>query len=88
MLIPSVRAVDCDACGGPRARWVASLAMALCTVCERAEAHHPEREPVLVGEVLADAADALAHAGSIAAPARPYSAVLLALWRNKAQTGT
>ncbi len=62
--------------------------MALCTVCERADTHHPEREPVLVGEVLAGAADALAQAGSIAAPARPYSAVLLALWRNKARSGT
>lgn len=88
MLIPSVRAADCDACGGPRAKWVASLAMALCAVCEWAGTHHPEREPVLVGEVLAGAADALAHAGSLEAPARPYSAVLLALWRNKAQSGT
>ncbi|MCJ0868869.1 hypothetical protein [Streptomyces sp. AP-93] len=87
MLIPSARAADCDACGGPRAKWVASLAMALCTVCEQAGTRHPEREPVLVGEVLAGAADALARAGRAAAPARPYSAVLLALWRSKAQRG-
>lgn len=62
--------------------------MALCAVCERAGTHHPEREPVLVGEVLAGAAGVLARAGHTAAPARPYSAVLLALWRSKAQSGT
>ncbi|MET9851385.1 hypothetical protein ABZY57_00245 [Streptomyces sp. NPDC006450] len=62
--------------------------MALCTVCERAGTHHPEREPVLVGEVLAGAADALARACSTAPPARPYSAFLLALWRSEAQHGT
>lgn len=52
MLIPSARTRDCDACGGPHAKWVAILAMLLCTVCERRGTHHPEREPVLVGEVL------------------------------------
>ncbi|MFJ7267184.1 hypothetical protein ACIQV3_11050 [Streptomyces sp. NPDC099050] len=52
MLIPSARARDCDACGGPHAKRVATLAMLLCTVCEREGTHHPEREPVLVGEVL------------------------------------
>lgn len=87
MLIPSVRTADCDACGGLHAKWVASLAMALCTVCERAGAYRPEREPVLLGEVLAGAADALARAGRTAAPAR-YSAVLLALWRSEARQGT
>ncbi|MCX4779568.1 hypothetical protein [Streptomyces sp. NBC_01264] len=52
MLIPSARTSDCDACGGPHAKWVASLAMALCGACEREGTLHPEREPVLVGEVL------------------------------------
>ncbi|MFE4635413.1 hypothetical protein ACFRJ1_18845 [Streptomyces sp. NPDC056773] len=55
MLIPSVRASDCDACGGPHPKWVGSLAMALCALCEREGAHHPERDPVLLGEVLAGA---------------------------------
>ncbi|MFE9562679.1 hypothetical protein ACFYM0_16415 [Streptomyces sp. NPDC006487] len=88
MLIPSARTADCDACGGSHARWVASLAMALCTVCERAGTSQPEREPVLVGEVLAGVADALARAGRAAASARPYSAVLLALGGSKVQSGT
>lgn len=87
MIIPSARSSDCDACGGPRAKWVGSLEMALCAVCERAGTCHPEREPVLVGEVLAGAADALARTGGTATQARPYSAVLLALWRSKAQRG-
>lgn len=78
MLIPSTRTPDCDACGGPPAKWIASLAMVLCTVCERAGTRHPEREPVLVGEVLAGAA----AAARTTAPARPYSAVLLALRRS------
>ncbi|WP_327305789.1 hypothetical protein OG730_21615 [Streptomyces sp. NBC_01298] len=52
VLIPSARTRDCDACGGPHAKWVPSLTMALCSVCEREGTHHPEREPVLVGEVL------------------------------------
>ncbi|MFD5142400.1 hypothetical protein [Streptomyces sp. NPDC058401] len=95
MLIPSSRASHyddtrggCHACGGPRARWVVSLARVLCAECERASTHHPEREPVLVGKVLADAADALAHTTPTTTPAHPYSAVLLALWRAKAQRGT
>ncbi|WP_302169023.1 hypothetical protein [Streptomyces sp. TBY4] len=29
--------------------------MALCAPCEREGAHHPERDPVLLGEVLAGA---------------------------------
>ncbi|WP_407838284.1 hypothetical protein ACE1OC_20940 [Streptomyces sp. DSM 116496] len=91
MLIPSARTTDCAACGGPHATWAVSLASVLCTACERASTHHPEREPVLVGQVLADAADAadaLAHTGRATTPAHPYSAVLLALWRARAQRGT
>ncbi|MFE4262972.1 hypothetical protein [Streptomyces sp. NPDC056883] len=91
MLIPSARTPDCAACGGPHATWAASLAMVLCTACARASAHHPEREPVLVGKVLADAADAadaLAHTARTTTPSHPYSAVLLALWRARAQRGT
>ncbi|WP_409470986.1 DUF6083 domain-containing protein [Streptomyces sp. HC307] len=52
----------CDACDDPRARWIASLGMALCTACEEAGSGHPSREPVLVGEVLATTAEALAYA--------------------------
>ncbi|MDD9377456.1 hypothetical protein M8Z33_12470 [Streptomyces sp. ZAF1911] len=94
MLIPSARTPDCAACGGPHATWVVSLVMILCRACARASTHHPEREPVLVGQVLAeaaDAADALAHTARTArttTPAHPYSAVLLALWRARAQRGT
>ncbi|MGW5396299.1 hypothetical protein [Streptomyces sp. NPDC003952] len=102
MLIPSSRASDCDdaragchACGGPRARRVVGLAAVLCAECEWASTPHPEREPVLVGKVLADAAEALADAAEAparttptTAPPDPYSAVLLALWRAKAQRGT
>ncbi|MER5759192.1 hypothetical protein [Streptomyces sp. NPDC002082] len=88
MLIPSTRTPDCAACGGPHATRVVSLATVLCTACARAGTHDPEREPVLVGQVLADAADTLAHTARTTTPAHPYSAVLLALWRAKAQRGT
>lgn len=62
MTISSARNSFCDACGGPHARWTASLDLSLCAACELAGVGHPDREPVLVGEVLAGTAEALARA--------------------------
>ncbi|MBT2472957.1 hypothetical protein J7E97_35195 [Streptomyces sp. ISL-66] len=66
MTISSTRNSFCDACGGPHARWTASLGLSLCAACERAGVGHPDREPVLVGEVLAGTAEALARAARAA----------------------
>ncbi|ALO09731.1 hypothetical protein AQF52_4137 [Streptomyces venezuelae] len=53
---------ECEACGVPYGKWVASLGMALCGSCERAGSEHPAREPVLVGDVLAGMTEAVTHA--------------------------
>ncbi|OEJ26153.1 hypothetical protein AR457_18385 [Streptomyces agglomeratus] len=45
----------CDACGVPRGRWRAVLAMTLCGPCERTGGSRPGPEPVLLAEVLAAA---------------------------------
>ncbi|MFE2493809.1 DUF6083 domain-containing protein [Streptomyces scopuliridis] len=54
--------MNCDACAGQPGRWIASPGMAHCGTCERAGAGHPSRDPVLLGDVLATASDALAYA--------------------------
>ncbi|MBD0710286.1 MULTISPECIES: hypothetical protein [unclassified Streptomyces] len=51
----------CDSCGAPYGLWVASLGMVLCPECEGADADHPAREPVLVGDVLAGLVAAVGH---------------------------
>ncbi|MFI8765626.1 hypothetical protein ACIGN6_11975 [Streptomyces sp. NPDC053792] len=53
-MVADRRRAECDSCGVPCGAWVASLGMALCGECERAGSAQPAREPVLVGEVLAD----------------------------------
>ncbi|MGW6686556.1 DUF6083 domain-containing protein [Streptomyces sp. NPDC054961] len=75
MTISSARTSFCDACGDPHARWTASLGLSLCTGCERAGVGHPDREPVLVGEVLAGTAEALARAARTAGSATLVRAV-------------
>ncbi|CAM5507452.1 hypothetical protein SAVIM338S_03722 [Streptomyces avidinii] len=62
MTTSSTRKSFCEACGGPHARWTAGLELSLCAACEREGVGHPDREPVLVGEVLAATAEALALA--------------------------
>ncbi|MER7947325.1 hypothetical protein ABTY59_08060 [Streptomyces sp. NPDC096079] len=52
-MVAGRRREECDSCGAPYGTWVASLRMTLCAECERAGAAQPEREPVLVGDVLA-----------------------------------
>ncbi|MET9465368.1 DUF6083 domain-containing protein [Streptomyces sp. NPDC006544] len=69
MTISSTRTSFCDACGDPHARRNASIALSLCAGCERAGVGHPDREPVLVGEVLAGTAEALARAARAAGSA-------------------
>ncbi|MFJ4922145.1 DUF6083 domain-containing protein [Streptomyces sp. NPDC088725] len=56
----------CDACEGPNAGWIASRSRTLCPTCERAGPGHRDREPVLVGDVLAAANAVTAHAGRTA----------------------
>ncbi|MEV8586919.1 DUF6083 domain-containing protein [Streptomyces sp. NPDC051180] len=53
---------ECEACGAPYGRWIASLGMALCGSCEEAGSVHPVREPVLVGELLAGVTAAVSSA--------------------------
>ncbi|SEC96379.1 hypothetical protein [Streptomyces sp. TLI_105] len=53
-MVAGRRGAECESCGAPYGTWVASLGMALCAECERAGAAHPTRDPVLVGDVLAD----------------------------------
>ncbi|MGV9687678.1 hypothetical protein ACWDUX_00930 [Streptomyces sp. NPDC003444] len=67
------RSAECDFCGAPYGAWVASLGMALCPDCERAGTDQPARDPVLVGDVLAGLAGALAPDGApaVLAPAIP-----------------
>ncbi|MFF3839676.1 DUF6083 domain-containing protein [Streptomyces sp. NPDC001930] len=53
---------ECDSCGVPYGTWVPSLGMVLCPQCEGADAAHPARDPVLVGDVLAGLVDAASFA--------------------------
>ncbi|AVH96457.1 hypothetical protein C5L38_16440 [Streptomyces sp. WAC00288] len=53
------RSEECDFCCAPYGTWAASLGMALCSVCARTGEDRPARDPVLVGDVLADLALAL-----------------------------
>ncbi|MGA4943825.1 hypothetical protein [Streptomyces cinereoruber] len=50
------RSEECDFCCAPYGTWVASLGMALCSACARTGEDRPARDPVLVGDVLADLA--------------------------------
>ncbi|MGA5868227.1 hypothetical protein [Streptomyces cinereoruber] len=50
------RSEECDFCCAPYGTWVASLGMALCSACARTGENRPARDPVLVGDVLADLA--------------------------------
>ncbi|WP_225801183.1 DUF6083 domain-containing protein [Streptomyces sp. NK15101] len=75
-MVAGRRSAECDSCGAPYGRWVASLGMALCAECERAGAAHPGRDPVPVGEILAGLADVVNQdARVVAQRARPGSAV-------------
>ncbi|MCX4982166.1 DUF6083 domain-containing protein [Streptomyces sp. NBC_00572] len=56
------RSDACDSCGALYGTWIASLGMALCSLCEGTGAGQSARDPVLVGDVLAGLVDAASFA--------------------------
>nr|WSX50946.1 DUF6083 domain-containing protein [Streptomyces sp. NBC_00974] len=61
--------------------------MSLCAGCERAGIGHPDREPVLVGEVLAGTAEVLARAARAAGSATLVRAAVRSV-RSDAPSGS
>ncbi|GGU76304.1 hypothetical protein GCM10010275_08420 [Streptomyces litmocidini] len=75
-MVAGRRSAECDSCGTPYGTWVTSLGMTLCAECERTGAAHPERDPVLVGDVLAGLVEVVAQGARVVAQrTRPGSAV-------------